>query len=265
MSVSPRRAALVRVIAAACVAVLGGAEAATPLPDTIDRIRHAIVAVGTNEPTRNPPFRFLGTGFAVGDGTYVATNNHVLPVATDDGKLEVVSVAVPLAGGEAVLRDAVIVARDAEHDIGVLKIGGPALVPLRFGDSTKVREGETYAFTGFPIGNVIGLFPTTHRAVISAITPVVLTQPTARTLDPAMVKRLRAERYPIFQLDATAYPGNSGSPMFDIETGDVVGVVNSTLVKAGKEAALTQPSGISYAIPSIWFARAIEQVRAAGR
>ncbi len=53
--------------------------------------------------------------------------------------------------------------------------------------------------------------------------------------------------------------------MFDVETGDVVGVVNSTLVKAGKEAALTQPSGISYAIPSIWFARAIEQVRAAGR
>jgi S1-C subfamily serine protease len=242
-----------------CVVVATGAPAAetSPLPDTIDRIRRAIVAVGTNEPTRNPSFQFRGTGFVVGDGTLVATNNHVLPPAVDATRLEVVSIAIPMPGGEAVVREATIVVRDVEHDVGILRLSGPALPALRFGDPSKVREGETYAFTGFPIGGVIGIFPTTHRALISAITPVVLTQPTSRSLDAAMIRKLRAERFPIFQLDATAYPGNSGSPLFDIETGDVIAVVNSTLVKAGKESVLTQPSGISYAIPAVHFARAV--------
>ena len=51
------------------------------------------------------------------------------------------------------------------------------------------------------------------------------------------------------QLDATAYPGNSGSPLFDPATGRVLGVINSVLVKGNKEAAIEKPSGISYAIP----------------
>jgi serine protease Do len=257
----------VTVVAWAALSASGVAVAAdvSRLPDTIDRVRHAIVAVGTNEPTRNPTFRFLGTGFVVGDGTLVATNNHVLPPVIDPTKLEVVGIAVPVAGGEPIFRVATIVARDVDHDVGILRISGPPLPALRFGDSAKVREGESFAFIGFPIGGAIGLFPTTHRATISAITPVVLTPPTARSLDPAMIKKLRADRFAIFQLDATAYPGNSGSPMFDIETGDVVGIVNSTLAKSGKETLLTQPSGISYAIPSLYFTRLVDSARDAPR
>jgi S1-C subfamily serine protease len=131
---------------------------------------------------------------------------------------------------------------------------------MRVGDSSRVREGQGYAFTGFPIGAIIGVFPTTHHALVSAITPVALAQPSARNLDPALIKKLRADRFAIFQLDATAYPGNSGSPMFDIETGDVVAIVNSGFVKAGKESALSQPSGISYAIPSAYLARLLESI-----
>ena len=54
----------------------------------------------------------------------------------------------------------------------------------------------------------------------------------------------------MFQLDATAYPGNSGSPLYDPATGEVIGIVNMVFVKGTKESALTQPSGITYAIPS---------------
>ena len=49
----------------------------------------------------------------------------------------------------------------------------------------------------------------------------------------------------VLQLDATAYPGNSGSPVYDQSTGQVLGVINSVLVKANKEAAIDKPSGIS--------------------
>ncbi len=54
----------------------------------------------------------------------------------------------------------------------------------------------------------------------------------------------------MLQLDGTAYPGNSGSPLYETENGEVVGIINMVFVKGTKEAALTQPSGISYAIPA---------------
>jgi len=53
----------------------------------------------------------------------------------------------------------------------------------------------------------------------------------------------------VFQLDAVAYPGNSGSPLYDVETGRVIGVINSVYVKKTKETAISSPSGITYAVP----------------
>jgi len=64
------------------------------------------------------------------------------------------------------------------------------------------------------------------------------------------VRRLAAGTFPVFQLDATAYPGNSGSPVYDAATAEVLGVVNMVFVKGTKETALTQPSGITYAVPA---------------
>ena len=72
---------------------------------------------------------------------------------------------------------------------------------------------------------------------------------TARRLNPAQLRHLRS-RYDVFQLDAVAYPGNSGSPVYEVATGRVVGVLNSVHVKESREAVLSRPSGISYAIPA---------------
>ncbi len=63
-----------------------------------------------------------------------------------------------------------------------------------------------------------------------------------------MLERLQ-EPFLIYQLDITAFPGNSGSPIYDRNSGQVLGVLNKVFVSAGKEAALSSPSGISYAIP----------------
>jgi S1-C subfamily serine protease len=86
--------------------------------------------------------------------------------------------------------------------------------------------------------------------VIASITPIVLPGSNAQELKDKSVRRLRSGAFPIFQLDATAYPGNSGGPLYDAESGDVLGIVNMVLVKATKEAVLEKPSGISYAIPA---------------
>ena len=117
------------------------------------------------------------------------------------------------------------------------------------GDSQRVREGDDCLFTGFPIGMVLGLFAATHRAMVSALTPVALPPGNARELDSRMVKRLSTGSYTVFQLDATAYPGNSGSPLYLAGSGEVVGIINMVFVKGTKEAALSAPSGITYAIP----------------
>ena len=56
--------------------------------DTIQRLKGSVVAVGTFQKTRSPPFQFAGTGFVVGDGTYIVTNAHVLPAMLDPSKMD---------------------------------------------------------------------------------------------------------------------------------------------------------------------------------
>ena len=83
----------------------------------------------------------------------------------------------------------------------------------------------------------------------TSITPIALPPPNARQLDAASVARLRQGPFNIYQLDGTAYPGNSGGPLFNLDDGQVVGVINMVLVKTSKESLLSNPSGITYAIP----------------
>ena len=219
-------------------------------PETIERIKPSIVAVGTFEATRNPQFTFAGTGFAVGNGLLIATNEHVVAKALDSERNERLAIAVRTSGTAVTVRSARKLASDPSADLALLKIEGTPLPALHLGSSSKVREGEIYLFTGFPIGAVLGLIPVTHRSMISAITPIVIPAARADQLDARSVRRLQAGAFSVFQLDGTAYPGNSGSPVYHPQTGEVIGVVNSVFVKGTKEAALTQPSGITYAIPA---------------
>jgi S1-C subfamily serine protease len=92
------------------------------------------------------------------------------------------------------------------------------------------------------------MYPVTHEGIISSVTPIAIPRGKARELDSKAIKRLQ-DPYPVFQLDATAYPGNSGSPLYQQETGRVVGIVNMVFVKGTKESVLKEPSGIAYAIP----------------
>lgn len=213
----------------------------------IEHIKPSIVMVGIYNKTGAPQFSLRGTGFIVGDGRTVATNAHVVAdlSLTGDAVL-VVRASTPV--GRA--RPARVVTMDRSHDLALLTIDGSVLPALLLQDSDSVREGQSIGFTGFPIGGALGFSPVTHRGMVSAVTPIALPSGNAQQLKGNLLHQLREGSFNIFQLDATAYPGNSGGPMFDPETGQVVGVISMVLVKAVKEAALSQPSGISYAVPS---------------
>ena len=143
-----------------------------------------------------------------------------------------------------------LVSVDRLHDVALLRITGAPLPALALADA-PAREGQAAAFIGFPVGGLLGFSPVTHRAIISSITPIVLPPPNAARLDAASIARLRQPSFDIYQLDGTAYPGNSGGPLLDAETGQVLGLLNMVLVKSSRESLLSQPSGISYAIPVV--------------
>ncbi|MDZ7829148.1 MAG: serine protease [Halofilum sp. (in: g-proteobacteria)] len=227
-------------------ALVPGAQAAD-LPETIERVTPSIVVIGTVAPLRQPKAEFRGTGFVIGDGRHVLTNAHVLPNPVEMKDKERLAVFSG-AGREVQARGAEIVARDRRHDLAVLRFEGERLPALKLAQGDGVRAGERYAFTGFPIGMVLGMHPVTHEALISSITPIAIPQGRARELDPAIIRQLD-EPWDVFQLDGTAYPGNSGSPLYHPATAEVVGVLNMVFVKGTKENVLKEPSGIAYAIP----------------
>ncbi|MCQ8105141.1 serine protease [Methylomonas sp. SURF-2] len=227
------------------------------LPDVVPHIKPSIVAVGTFMPTRNPRAVFLGTGFAVGDGRQIVTNAHVIAKELDVDHLERFAVFYRQDRNEhMVLADLAV--SDQEHDLALLRLQEGKLPVLEIGDSSQVREGELFAFTGYPIGMVLGLYPVTHRCIVSAISPNAIPVLASRQLNAGMLKKLETP-YDVFQLDATAYPGNSGSPLYDIDSGKVMGIINKVFVQGSKENALSNPSGISYAIPSAHIKQLLNQ------
>lgn len=245
-----RRRGLTALLAVGALAagLLPGRSMATDLRPIVPVIKRSVVGIGTFERTRSPSTVFNGTGFVVGDGLDVITNAHVVPATPADGKM--VQLGIVLPDGEGVrFRPAELVARDNEHDLAHLRLSGTPLPALELGDSDTVQEGQELALTGFPLAMALGLHAATHRATLAAITPIVRPSLGARSLDPRQIAALQREPFNIFQLDGTAYPGNSGSPVYDPATGKVLGVINAVFVKGLKETAITAPSGITYAIP----------------
>jgi S1-C subfamily serine protease len=233
----------------AFLACLLSGMASAEMSDTIQQVKPSVVVVGTYKKTDSPQFAMRGTGFVIASGNLIATNAHVVPDSSDPDAPALV-IQSRNGSGETQVRRAHVVNKDREHDLAVLRIDGPALPALKLRNSESVREGQTVAFTGFPIGGALGFSPVTHRGMVSSITPIALPAANARHANERLVRQLRGKPFNIFQLDATAYPGNSGSPVFDAISGEVIGIINMVFIKGSREAALSQPSGIAYAIPA---------------
>ncbi len=222
-------------------------QASAELTEVIAKIKPSVVGIGVHTPTSRPQNILRGTGFVIGNGQYVVTNEHVLPTELDPKLLQKMAVFIG-SGKTAKVRQATIVATSQRYDLAILKLAGPALPAMTLAEGDFHPDGSYIAFTGFPIGAVLGLYPVTHRGIIASITPTVVPVPSAGQISVKMLKNMR-NPYLVYQLDATAYPGNSGSAMYDIKTGNVLGIINKVFVQETKEAVISKPSGITYAIP----------------
>lgn len=217
------------------------------LVDIIQKVKPSIVAIGIFNPTASPRTRLIGTGFAVAAGNQIVTNHHVIAAALDTNRQEEY-VVLSGSANQVVMHKVVSIQTAVAYDLAVLTIEAklPALTIAT--QQGLVAEGSNIAFTGFPITSVLGLYPATHRGIIAAHTPIVIPADQAAQLQAAAIRRLGAP-YLVYQLDATAYPGNSGSPLFLPGSGEVIGVINQVHIRTTREAVLSDPSGITYAIP----------------
>ena len=225
----------------------GGSAARLPenFPDVVAQVRLGLGAVGTYNPAHHPPLVFTASGFFIDNRGHFVTADHAIESIAERKHLGDLRVFLP-SDAEPEGHTAKVLARDARFDVAVLEVQGGDYCPLAIGDSAAAREGQSIALCGFPFGIQLGLHPSTCVGIISSISPIAVPAINSRQLDAETIEALR-HPFNIFQLDATAYPGNSGCPLFDPRTGKVLGVVNRAGISKTKERIIS--TGMSYAMP----------------
>jgi S1-C subfamily serine protease len=156
-----------------------------------------------------------GSGFVIDKDGHILTNYHVIANARQ--------VEVTLHNRKKY--KATIVGTDKSHDLAIVQIKAPDLLPMTLGDSTNLQVGQKV----YAIGNPFGLAGTLTRGIVSSIRQVQ--EPDGLVIDEAI------------QTDAAINPGNSGGPLLNWH-GEVIGI-NTMIASNGVE----QSAGIGFAIP----------------
>ena len=168
------------------------------------------------------PQQGQGSGFILTKEGLILTNNHVIGNAQ---RLEVML-------SDKHKYKARVLALDKNHDLALIKIDAPNLIPVTLSDSRSLMVGQRV----YAIGNPFGLNGTMTRGIISAIRSI--RGPSGTPIEDAI------------QTDAAVNPGNSGGPLLN-SRGEVIGI--TTMIASN---GADQSSGIGFAIP-INTARAI--------
>lgn len=223
---------------------------ASPLTQTAATTKASVVGVGLYNPLNAPRYQLRGTGFVVysePNRSVIATNHHVINGAGFDQDKSEISVHIG-ESKKAKFYRANLLAQDKRADVALIEI--PVQLPaLPLADKKyNSPAASQIVIAGLPIGSVLGLFKAVNVGYVSAFVPQAIPQSNASQLSIEMIKRLRDPLF-VYQLDVTAYPGNSGSPVVEVESGKVIAIINSVLIKSTRENVLSDPSGISYAIP----------------
>jgi S1-C subfamily serine protease len=155
-----------------------------------------------------------GSGFVIDKEGHILTNYHVIADARQ----------VEVTMHNRKKYKATVVGTDPSHDLAVIQIKAPDLVPSVLGDSRNLQVGQKV----YAIGNQFGLAGTMTRGIVSSIRPV--REPNGATIDEAI------------QTDAAINPGNSGGPLMNWH-GEVIGINTMIL------SSVNQNAGIGFAIP----------------
>lgn len=171
----------------------------------------------------------LGSGVIVDRNGYILTNNHVIKGADE--------IIIKLSDKREFKGR--VIGSDPKSDIAVIKIDADRLPVIRWGDSDRLRVGETV----IAIGNPFGLNQTVTSGIVSA---------TGR----ANVGITDYEDF--IQTDAAINPGNSGGALVNVR-GELIGINTAIFSTSGGY------QGIGFAIPSNMARAVMESLIKKGR
>ncbi len=184
----------------------------TAVSRVVDEARDSVVALRVEHARGRGG---AGSGFLVTPDGYLLTNHHVVDAAQ-------AVVAVFDDGSE---RGAECVGVDADTDLALLRVAGPATLPhLALGDEAALRVGQVVV----AIGNPHGLGHTVTSGIVSALGRSL------RARNGRLIDR-------VVQTDASLNPGNSGGPLLNTAA-EVVGV-NTALIAGAMSLCFAVPAG----------------------
>jgi serine protease Do len=160
----------------------------------------------------------IGSGIIISPDGYIVTNNHVV-----DGAMQ-----MRVTLNDRRVLNAKLVGVDKLTDLAVIKVDAKDLPSIAWGDSSKLRPGQTVLAFGSPFGYF--QFSVT-RGIVSAVNRDNPYKEDARKLGGYI------------QTDAAINPGNSGGPLVNAR-GELVGI-NTFIISNGGSFA-----GAGFAIPS---------------
>jgi putative serine protease PepD len=207
----------------------GNTSVAAVADEVVPSVVHIKVSGGGQQAT--------GSGFVLDDRGHVVTNNHVVELAADGGRITVVTV-------DEQEREASIVGRSPSYDLAVLEVPPEGLKPASVGSSDRLRVGEPVVAIGSPLG----LTSTVTTGIVSALDRPVTAGGSGESSYMSAI-----------QTDAAINPGNSGGPLVNLN-GQVIGI-NSAIVTLG--ASLSGESGnigLGFAIPMDQVRRTVRQL-----
>ena len=159
-----------------------------------------------------------GTGIIMSSDGYIITNHHVISGA----------LVISVLTNDNREYEAALVGSDEMSDLAVLKIDAKNLQAAEFGDSSRLRVGDSVVAIGDPLG--VQLRGTMTNGIISAINRDLTVGDRTMTL---------------IQTNAALNNGNSGGPLINCY-GQVVGV---NAVKLSSYYSQATVEGLGFAIP----------------
>lgn len=144
-------------------------------------------------------YRGTGTGFFIGSEGWLLTNQHVVKDSAE----------VDIRDADGVIRKAKVIKADADADVALLKVAEPPKNWLHIGTANS-PIGADVCTMGFPNADIQGVEPKYTTGTVSSLSGY-------------------RDDHDNYQTTVPVQPGNSGGPLVDMKSGDVVGIVASIL------------------------------------
>lgn len=193
------------------------------LKEQIKEIRKSIIAIGFKP--NSTQVTILGSGFAVSDDGKILSAAHLYKQykqLNEEQKKNLFGMAMIQQGKDSLEEykwlPLELIDADDQNDIALFQIkdhNETLLKPLELGNSENIEVGDESYFIGFPyaaqlINDSFGVTLIVNKTIISNIKQ--------DGIDPNHPRNW-------FIVDAISNPGNSGSPLLDLKTNKVIGIM----------------------------------------